>query len=111
MEELEQLLEHVRDTNIQALEDSEATIQRLDQEMAQKTSTLNSMLQELTGRVKACEDEIADEDDDPVRKSGQLAAGLLGTGSIDEGSAQVTSVNMNELQKSAEAATKSMYTA
>lgn len=34
MDELEQLIEHVRDTNIQSLEDSEANLQRLDQEMA-----------------------------------------------------------------------------
>ena len=46
------------------------------------------MLQALTGRVKACEDEIADEDDDPVRKSAELAGNLLGGGSIDEGSVQ-----------------------
>lgn len=39
-------------------------MKRLDAELAKKTSDLNSMIMELTGRVKACEEDIAEGPDE-----------------------------------------------
>ena len=42
----------------------EREMKRLDAELAKKTSDLNSMIMELTGRVKSCEEDIAEGPDE-----------------------------------------------
>ena len=51
--------------------------------MAKKTADLNSMIIEMSGRLKAVEEEIADDEDGVVGKSGDLEATIKGGGSIE----------------------------
>ena len=82
----------MKQSSLEALENQDRVFKGLDAEMAKKTADLNSMILEMSGRLKVVEEEIADDEDNPVGKSGELDATIRagsqevvrGGGSIDQ---------------------------
>lgn len=62
----------------------EREMKRLDAELAKKTSDLNSIIMELTGRVKSCEEDIA-EGPDEIRGKDIDASGLSSKRNLEVG--------------------------
>ena len=62
--ELREIMGTLQQHNESFTEKQERELKRLDAELAKRTSDMNSMIMELTGRVKSCEEDIAEGPDE-----------------------------------------------
>ena len=84
IQKLEASIQRVKQSSLEALENQDRVFKSLDAEMAKKTADLNSMILEMQGRLKIVEEEIAEDEDGVVGKSGELDATIRGGGSSIE---------------------------
>ena len=83
-------MQRIKQSSLEALENQDRVFKSLDAEMAKKTADLNSMIIEMSGRLKAVEEEIAEDEDGIVGKSGDLEATIKGGGSIEQSEMQTS---------------------